>query len=61
MRFLVVKSKTIKAKDNTKTKASNTNKKTVLKKSKSTKVNMTVEDMDKLCEVYDWYLSIKTI
>ena len=50
-----------KSKSSTPTKASNTNKKTVLKKSKSTKVNMTVEDMDKLCEVYDWYLSIKDL
>lgn len=50
-----------KSKSSTQTKASNTNKKTVLKKSKSTKVNMTVEDMDKLCEVYDWYLSIKDL
>lgn len=30
-------------------------------KSRNTKVNMTVEDMDKLCEVYDWYLSIKDL
>ncbi|MGL5749164.1 MAG: DNA-binding protein [Paraclostridium sp.] len=36
--------------------------KTSVKKSKSSsKVNMSVEDMDKLCEVYDWYLSIKDL
>lgn len=32
-------------------------KKTVPKKDR--KINITQEDMDKLCEVYDWYLSVK--
>ncbi|MDK2563444.1 DNA-binding protein [Romboutsia sedimentorum] len=26
---------------------------------KDKKINMTVEDMDKLCEVYDWYMQVK--
>lgn len=30
-------------------------------KSKSAKVNVSAEDLDKLCEVYDWYLSVKDI
>ena len=28
-------------------------------KAKNPKVTMTQEDMDKLCEVYDWYLQVK--
>lgn len=28
---------------------------------KNSKVNVTQEDMDKLCEVYDWYLQIKDL
>ena len=32
-------------------------KKTAPKKDR--KINITQEDMDKLCEVYDWYLSVK--
>lgn len=34
-----------------------TKKKTTPKKDR--KINITQEDMDKLCEVYDWYLSVK--
>ena len=34
-----------------------TKKKMVPKKDR--KINITQEDMDKLCEVYDWYLSVK--
>lgn len=34
-----------------------TKKKTAPKKDR--KINITQEDMDKLCEVYDWYLSVK--
>ncbi len=30
-----------------------------LKTKKDKKINMTVEDMDKLCEVYDWYMQVK--
>lgn len=30
-------------------------------KSKPAKVNVSAEDLDKLCEVYDWYLSVKDI
>ena len=33
------------------------NKSTKLKKDK--KINITQEDLDKLCEVYDWYLSVR--
>lgn len=37
-------------------------KKSEIKKSqpkKDRKINMTQEDMDKLCEVYDWYMQVK--
>lgn len=34
-------------------------KKSNLKPKKDKKINMTVEDMDKLCEVYDWYMQVK--
>jgi hypothetical protein len=34
-------------------------KKNNLKPKKDRKINMTVEDMDKLCEVYDWYMQVK--
>ena len=34
-----------------------TKKKTAPKKDR--KINITQEDMDKLCEVYDWYVSVK--
>ncbi|HSQ90043.1 MAG TPA: DNA-binding protein, partial [Romboutsia sp.] len=30
-----------------------------LKTKKDKKINMTAEDMDKLCEVYDWYMQVK--
>lgn len=30
-------------------------------KAKPAKVNVSAEDLDKLCEVYDWYLSVKDI
>lgn len=30
-------------------------------KAKPAKVNVSAEDIDKLCEVYDWYLSVKDI
>lgn len=39
------------------TKTTTTKKKTTPKKDR--KINITQEDMDKLCEVYDWYLSVK--
>ena len=38
-------------------KKTTTNRKTTPKKDR--KINITQEDMDKLCEVYDWYLSVK--
>lgn len=41
----------------TTSKSNTTKKKTTPKKDR--KINITQEDMDKLCEVYDWYLSIK--
>lgn len=40
-----------------KEKKKTTKKKTAPKKDR--KINITQEDMDKLCEVYDWYLSVK--
>lgn len=50
-----------KASKPTKETVKSTSSKNTQKKSKNSKVNMTVEDMDKLCEVYDWYLSIKDL
>lgn len=49
-----------------KTKSKNTKKETQkngnkVYKSKPAKVNVSAEDLDKLCEVYDWYLSVKDI
>lgn len=44
-------------KNNSTTKTNTTRKKSTPKKDK--KINMTQEDMDKLCEVYDWYLRVK--
>ena len=41
----------------TTSKSNTTKKKTTPKKDR--KINITQEDMDKLCEVYDWYLSVK--
>lgn len=35
--------------------------KTKVYKDKPKKVNVSAEDLDKLCEVYDWYLSVKDI
>ena len=40
-----------------KEKKKTTKKKTAPKKDR--KINITQEDMDKLCEVYDWYLRVK--
>lgn len=57
-----VKSTTVK-KESTKSSTSSskstasTKKRTAPKKDR--KINITQEDMDKLCEVYDWYLSVK--
>ena len=39
----------------------NTQKSVPSKKTKSSKVNINAQDLDKLCEVYDWYLSVKDI
>ncbi len=36
-------------------------KNTKVYKAKPAKVNVSAEDLDKLCEVYDWYLSVKDI
>lgn len=41
------------------TEKSNENKKTNIKPRKDRKINITTEDLDKLCEVYDWYLQVK--
>ncbi len=48
----------------TKEKKANTKKEVKVKKTKvktDKKINVTQEDMDKLCEVYDWYLQVKDI
>ncbi|MDO5011063.1 MAG: DNA-binding protein [Intestinibacter bartlettii] len=37
----------------------NANSKTKNKSKKDKKINLTQEDLDKLCEVYDWYLEVK--
>ena len=42
---------------NKEAKSTTTKKRTAPKKDR--KINITQEDMDKLCEVYDWYLSVK--
>lgn len=68
------KSATKESKTSTKTKKNNTSSTTSKKsskpsttktqkvyKSKPAKVNVSAEDLDKLCEVYDWYLSVKDI
>ena len=39
----------------------NTAKSQKVYKPKPAKVNVSAEDLDKLCEVYDWYLSVKDI
>lgn len=36
-------------------------KNTKVYKAKPAKVNVSAEDLDKLCEVYDWYLSVKDL
>lgn len=46
-----------KATNKTSSKTSTTKKKAAPKKDR--KINISQEDMDKLCEVYDWYLSVK--
>ena len=33
----------------------------IVKPKKDGKINLTQEDLDKLCEVYDWYLEVKDI
>lgn len=48
-----------KAKANSKTVKTATRKKTV--RGRNSKVNITQEDMDKLCEVYDWYLRVRDL
>lgn len=40
-------------------KDANTNTKTKAKPKKDRKINLSQEDLDKLCEVYDWYLEVK--
>ncbi|MEG2788706.1 MAG: DNA-binding protein [Romboutsia sp.] len=45
-------------KSTTKSHLANSNK---ISKAKPAKVNVSAQDLDKLCEVYDWYLSIKDI
>lgn len=40
---------------------SSTTKSPKVYKAKPAKVNVSAEDLDKLCEVYDWYLSVKDI
>lgn len=52
------------SKTSTKAKKNNTSSTTKIQKvykSKPAKVNVSAEDLDKLCEVYDWYLSVKDI
>ncbi|WP_290060113.1 DNA-binding protein [Paraclostridium bifermentans] len=52
------------SKTSTKAKKNNTSSTTKSQKvykSKPAKVNVSAEDLDKLCEVYDWYLSVKDI
>lgn len=37
----------------------NVNKKKIITPKKDKKINVSQEDMDKLCEVYDWYIQVK--
>lgn len=46
-------------KTNTKNKSKSEKKAKVTNVKKDKKINVTQEDLDKLCEVYDWYLQIK--
>lgn len=58
------KTATKESKTSTKAKKNNTSSTTKSQKvykSKPAKVNVSAEDLDKLCEVYDWYLSVKDI
>ncbi len=50
--------KAVKPKQQDKIAKSNAGNKTV-KPKKDRKINLTQEDLDKLCEVYDWYLEVK--
>lgn len=43
----------------TKTKENKTTKRQIPKKDR--KINITQEDLDKLCEVYDWYMEVKDL
>lgn len=51
----------IDAKDKKENSKENRKKNTKVYKAKPAKVNVSAEDLDKLCEVYDWYLSVKDI
>lgn len=46
---------------NKNTKKSNSANSNKVCKAKPAKVNVSAQDLDKLCEVYDWYLSVKDI
>ena len=49
--------KKLKSKEDTKDVTKNKQKSTKVKKDR--KINLTQEDLDKLCEVYDWYLEVR--
>ena len=49
--------KKLKSKEDTKYVTKNKQKSTKVKKDR--KINLTQEDLDKLCEVYDWYLEVR--
>lgn len=53
--------KNIKKATTAKVAAKNTTRKKTAIKGRNTKINVTQEDMDKLCEVYDWYLQVKDL
>ena len=52
-----INNKKNKAKEDTKDVTKNKQKSTKVKKDR--KINLTQEDLDKLCEVYDWYLEVR--
>ena len=52
-----VKKESTKSSTSSSKSTASTKKRTAPKKDR--KINITQEDMDKLCEVYDWYLSVK--
>lgn len=56
--FNEIKNTKVEKKENVK---KNNAKRKIQKPKRDKKVNLTPEDMDKLCEVYDWYLQVRDV